>query len=168
MNWAAGRGEIEVVKLLVENGADVFKVGRDQRTPYQIALAAGRVAVVKFLRQAEDNYVGDKPVRPVRPYCKAYLLKDLRRFPNWFETRINWKEKQPGAGKDDGVNEGKELDDDDVIFIHQDFTVTQSMFHSENVIFSQVSPEWEEYCGKVLNFKVPDDLTFITPGDASS
>jgi ankyrin repeat protein len=32
LNFAAGKEGISMVKLLVENGADVFKVGRDQRT----------------------------------------------------------------------------------------------------------------------------------------
>src|SRR5215216_5821316 len=91
LNWAAGKGNLEMVNLLVENGADVFKVGRDQRTPYMIALAAGRVEVVKFLRQAEENSPGERPFMPERKYCKAYYLKDFRQFPNWTESRTNWK-----------------------------------------------------------------------------
>src|SRR5689334_1641692 len=96
LNWAAGKGDLEVVRLLAEHGADVFKVGRDQRTPYMIALAAGRVEVAKFLREAEDHYAGQKPTQPPRSYCKAYYLKDLRQYPNWSESKINWKEGKPG------------------------------------------------------------------------
>ena len=166
LNWAAGKGDIEAVRLLVESGADVFKVGRDQRTPYMIALAAGRVNVVKFLQHAEDNYVGEKIDRQQRPYCKAYDLKDLRQFPGWTEGKIDWKEKKDDGHKDDGESQDKELSDDDVVFIHHDLTVTQSMWHSENVIFNQVNREWEEFCAGVLNFKVPDDLDFITSADS--
>lgn len=166
LNWAAGKGEVGILKLLVESGADVFKVGRDQRTPYMIALAAGRVDAVKFLRQAEDNYAGEKRERQQRPYCMAYHLKDLRQFPAWTEGRINWKEANHDGRKDDGGGQNKELSDDDVVFIHQDLTVTQSMWHSENVIFNQGSREWEEFCASVLNFKVPDDLDFIIPSDS--
>jgi len=39
LNFAAGKGALSLVTLLVDNGADIFKVGRDQRTPYMIALA---------------------------------------------------------------------------------------------------------------------------------
>lgn len=64
-------------KLLVESGADIFKMGRDKRTPYTVALAAGRVSVVKYLKEAEENYMGEKPQRSQRKYCKAYLLSQL-------------------------------------------------------------------------------------------
>jgi uncharacterized protein len=163
LNWAAGKGDIDTVKLLVEKGADVFKVGRDQRTPYMIALAAGRVEVVKFLREAGKNYVGEKREPAVRPYCKAYPLSDLRRFSGWAESRINWKESKQGGHKDDGVAHGDGASHDEIVFIHDDLTVTQSMWRAENVIFNQISPEWEEFCKDVLNFKVPDDLEFIPP-----
>jgi ankyrin repeat protein len=131
LNFAAGSGNLPMVKLLVENGADIFKVGRDRRTPYLIALAAGRVDVVKYLREAEEKYPGEKPPRPERKYCKAYTLGELRNYPAWVEKRINWKE-------DSESNNGDVKDafpDDKVIFIHQDFTVTELVWHNENVIF---------------------------------
>jgi ankyrin repeat protein len=168
LNWAAGNGDIDTVKLLVENGADVFKVGRDQRTPYMIALAASRVEVVKFLREAEENYVGEKRQLTPRPYCKAYHLSDMRQFPGWTESQINWKESNQGGRK----NSGAALEDGDsqyeIAFIHDDLTVTQSMWRAENVIFNQISPEWEEFCKNILNFRVPDDLEFILPDNPNS
>ena len=160
LNWAAGKGDTEMVRLLTERGADVFKVGRDLRTPYLIALAAGHAEVVKFLRQAEDSVEGEKPQRPVRQYCKAYHLKDLRLFTAWSESRINWK----AAGKatnGDGPDETESLRDEDIVFVHQDYTVTRSMWHNEDVIFERVSSQWEEFCSQTLEFRVPDDLDLI-------
>ncbi|HKP87266.1 MAG TPA: ankyrin repeat domain-containing protein [Blastocatellia bacterium] len=161
LNFAAGKGDLAMCKLLVENGADIFKVGRDQRTPYLIALAAGRVSVVKYLKEAEGNYPGEKPLSPQRKYCKAYLLGELRKYPAWREGRINWKEKANGNG---GPDEAP-FPDDKIVFIQQDFTVTESMWHNENVIFNQVDPDWEEFCANTLKFKVPDDLDLIVSNE---
>jgi uncharacterized protein len=159
LNWAAGKGELDLVKLLVENGADVFKVGLDRRTPGMIALAAGLVEVAKFLRQAEDQAVGQKTDRPARKYSKAYQLQDLRRFPGWVECEINWKEKKEDNGGK--RNDAQELTDDSVVFLHQDYIVTQSMWHDENVIFNAVTSKWVEFCSNNLAFNVPDEMDLI-------
>lgn len=153
LNWAAGKGDLACVRLLLECGADVFKVGRDQRTPYKIALAAGHPEVVKALREAEEKVVDGRSSRSERLYSRAYPLKSLREFPGWRENRIDWKENGDGD---------EELADESIVYLHQDLTVTRSMWHDESVIFNQVSPEWEEFCHDVLQFRVPDDLDFIT------
>ena len=159
LNWAAGKGSLEVTALLVEKGADVFKTGRDLRTPYMIALAAGHADVVRFLRHAEDSVEGDKPSRPPRIYCKAYRLEELRRFEHWSESRINWKT----ADETENHASDAEIPDDDVVFIHQDYMVTESIWPNENVIFENVTPQWRDFCNTVLGFKVPDDLDLIVP-----
>jgi hypothetical protein len=159
LNWASGKGDLAIVRLFIENGADVTKVGRDLRTPYMIALAAGHAEVVKLLREAEEK-VGFSSRRE-RQYCKAYYLRDLRRFSGWTESKINWQEKQDKSDEDGTDSDERGFVDDDIVFIHQDFTVTQSMWHNENVIFNQVTPAWEEFCAITLKFKVPDDLDLM-------
>lgn len=161
LNWAAGKGYLEITTLLVENGADVFKTGRDQRTPYMIALAAGHAGVVQFLGQAEDSVKGEKPGRLQRVYCKAYHVQDFRRFADWKESRINWKTTDDA---DKGAD--AEFADDDIFFIHQDYVVTESIWANENVIFNNVTPEWQDFCHSVLGFKVPDDLDLIVSAGA--
>jgi hypothetical protein len=160
LNWAAGKGDMALVQLLLENGADVLHVGRDQRTPYMIALAAARIEVAKLLREAEDRAGGAQSQRrQPRQYCKAFYLKDLRQFPGWNESRINWR----GPGDDNATEEREApgFSDQDVVFLHQDLTVTQSMWHNENVLFQQLTPAWEAFCATVLQFQVPDDLDLV-------
>jgi len=161
LNWASGKGNLELVTLLVEKGADVFKVGRDQRTPQMIALAAGRADVVRYLRDAEDRVEGDKPARPQRKYCKAYHMSDFRQFAGWSEGRINWKKSADEA-------EDKQLGDDDVVFLHEDYTVTLSIWANENVLFNNVTPEWKNFCDTSLGFKVPDDLDLIVAANSAA
>jgi hypothetical protein len=164
LNYAAGKGNLDMVKLLVDKGADVFNVGRDRRTPYQIAVAASRVEVARYLQVAEEKAGGDKDkissrAWEDRPYCKAYHLRDLRRFPQWTESRIDWKDKEDE--EEASADGDKEFSDDDIVFIHQDFTVTQSMWHDENIIFNAVTPAWKEFCQSELEFRVPTDFDLI-------
>ncbi len=100
LNFAAGRGDLPMAKLLVDKGAYPFKVGRDNRTPYMIALAAGHVEMVRFLRAVEDETDMEKagPLRPDRKYCKAYHLKELHGISllAGTELRLQW---QAGEGR---------------------------------------------------------------------
>lgn len=166
LNWAAGRGDSALVSLLVDKGADVFKVGRDLRTPYDIALSAGHVEVVKLLKDAEEKAGGGSAQRPGRKFCKAYSLSALRQFPGWTEreTGGNGDSEKAGAGSE---NDGDESPQEDVVFLHEDLTVTKSMWHNEDVIFEDITPAWAEFCRDVLKFKVPDDLDYIAGAQGS-
>jgi hypothetical protein len=152
LNYAAGRGDLGLVERLVGAGADVFRTGRDKRTPYQIAVAAGHAAVARYLAKAEAAAGGDTErissrQSETRPYCKAYYLKELRRFAAWAQVQ---------AGP-----EAAGLSDESVVFVHQDLTVTQSMFHREQVVVDRVTPEWRAFCATELGFKVPDDFDLM-------
>lgn len=167
LNFAAGKGDLAMVELLVKSGADVFKTGRDNRTPYKIAVAAGHAEVARFLADAEKAAGGDEQrissrESETRPYCKAYQLKNLRRFSGWSEGKTNWKES------DDAANGGESFSDEDIVFVHQDLTVTQSMFHNENVIMGNVTPEWTAFCTDDLGFKVPDDFDLMPSKEPSN
>lgn len=144
LNWAAGSGNVSLVRLLLDRGADPSRVGRDQRTPYKIALAAKHVEIARLLQDAEGNTDST-----LRNYAKAYVLQELRKFSGWREEKINWKEAADG------------LADGDVVFLHQDFTVTQLIWPGENVIFNQPTPEWRKFCEQELQFRVPTDLDLI-------
>lgn len=155
LNWAAGSGQLEMVELLLQHGADPTAVGRDLRTPQMIALAAGHAEVVKRLREAEAKAGVTESAE--RKYCTAYHLGDLRRYSDW-------SEKKPESGAESKASENghaQEPSDDDVVFLHQDYTVTKSMWAGEDVIFDNVTEQWKQFCTTELRFAVPDSLDLI-------
>ena len=149
LNWAAGSGQLEIVELLLERGADPLATGRDLRTPQMIALAAGHAEIVKRLRRAEAEAKGETANPSDRKYCTAYHLGDLRRYPSW-------------------SSEVQDLNDDDVVFLHQDYTVTKSIWAGEDVIFNNVTDQWKAFCNTQLQFSIPDALDLISkPAEAA-
>lgn len=149
--WASGAGDVETVKLLLEKGADVTLTGRDNRTPLMIAKAADRKEVAKILTEKEKELGVWEDPRETQPYCKAYYLKDLRQFDDWSEIAT-----EPLVEEDED-EEPRPAQDDDIVYIHQDFTVTESMWHGEDVIVDEVTPEWKTFCESKLEFAIPED-----------
>lgn len=150
LNWAAGSGHLEMVELLLENGADPLAVGRDLRTPQMVALAAGHVEVVKRLRRAEATAKDGAPEISDRRYCTAFHLSDLRRYSAW-------------------SSDIQDLSDEDVVFLHGDYTVTKSIWTGEDVVFDKVTDDWKEFCKNDLRFAVPDNLDLIAkPAEAAA
>lgn len=145
INYAAGKGDAEAVRLLLEHGADPTLTGRDNRTPLMIAKAANRKEVAEILTAAEKERGVWKDPRENRPYCKAYYLRDLRRFEGWSEN-----------AEDGDASEA--LGEDSIVYLHHDFTVTRSMWHGEDVVFEDVSATWKEFCEGKLEFAIPEDL----------
>jgi hypothetical protein len=88
-------------------------------------------------------------------YCKAYLLKKMREFSGWSEKAENArKEKEVVDGKE--IEKIRELTDDSIVYLQENYVVTDGIFKDENIIFGDVTPEWIEYCQKTLAFEIPD------------
>jgi FOG: Ankyrin repeat len=174
LNFAAGKGSISLVQLLVEKGADLFRTGRDRRTPYMIALAAGRVEVAKYLRTAVEACGGKKTEGHQLKYCKGYRLGSLRKYPDWNAGRVVREQNNQDTERTDRLSQSNNLtedgplSDDKVVFIHQDYSVTESIWHNENVLFVGADSAWKEFCTEFLKFKVPDDLDMIVPNQSRS
>lgn len=81
-------------------------------------------------------------------YCKAYLAKQFRQFEQWHENAI---EQQI----EDGQSSQVFLQDDDVLYLQENYTVTYGIFQDEQIVFNQVTPEWQQFCQAVLKFEVP-------------
>jgi len=154
LSWAAGKGHLVVVDLLLQRGADPLAVGRDLRTPQMIALAAGHAEVVKRLREAEAQTKGAEAQDTERKYCNAYHIGELRRYSEWTENKLDSK-------PEDGEAQG--LTDTDVVFLHHDYKVTKLLWADEDVIFDKVTDQWKNFCTTELQFSIPDSLDLIPP-----
>jgi hypothetical protein len=69
-------------------------------------------------------------------YCKAFPASRFRDFPNWSTARS--------------------VADDEVLFLHDNYLVTDGIFVDEQIVFDAVTPEWREFCRVTLGFEVPD------------
>jgi hypothetical protein len=85
-------------------------------------------------------------------YCKAYPLQQLRQFSGWIEKPENARIIRREIDGET-VEQIRELTDADYVYLHRDFTVTDGIFIDENIIFSEVTHEWIEYCRSVLGLK---------------
>lgn len=86
-------------------------------------------------------------------YCKAYPLTKLRTFSGWSENAQNVRKGKQGDGKD--VEVERTLTDDDILYVQENYTVTDGIFLEENVIFDNVTPEWIDFCKSILEFEIP-------------
>ena len=87
-------------------------------------------------------------------YCKAYLAQRFREYPNWKENKENVrKEKKEVDGKE--VEVERELDDDSILYLQENYVVTDGIFKDMNIIFDDVTDEWKEFCHGTLAFEIP-------------
>jgi hypothetical protein len=50
----------------------------------------------------------------------------------------------------------KALSDEDIVYLHEDGTVTRDVFGDGDVIFQDVTSAWRSFCREALGFAVPD------------
>ncbi len=87
-------------------------------------------------------------------YCKAYPIQRFREADGWRENADNLrKEKQQVDGAE--VMVGRQLTENDFLYLQENFHVTDGIFIDENIIFAEVTPEWIEFCKDTLKFEVP-------------
>jgi hypothetical protein len=88
-------------------------------------------------------------------YCKAYQIHRFKDFNGWpSDLRILTKEKQEIDGAE--VEVERALGDDDHLYLQENMVVTKGIFIDEDIVFDDVSPEWQEFCKARLRFEVPD------------
>lgn len=83
-------------------------------------------------------------------FCKAYMVDRLRLFPGWQAQSIALP--QPANLQKKEQRESVATDDDEILYLQENYTVTAGIFLDESIVFSQVTPEWKEFCDSVLGF----------------
>lgn len=87
-------------------------------------------------------------------YCKGFPLDLFRRFPDWKENLENAR-KVTQEIDGDKVEIARELAGSHYLYLQQNFSVTDSIFLDENIIFNEVTPEWIDFCVNELGVKFP-------------
>ncbi|HKY27767.1 MAG TPA: hypothetical protein VJM12_07470 [Pyrinomonadaceae bacterium] len=87
-------------------------------------------------------------------HCKGYPLKLFRQFPRWTENRKNARRVRQEVNGE-MVEVQRDLTDSTYLYLQEDFTVTDSIFVDENIIFDNVTVEWIDYCLNVLGVQFP-------------
>jgi hypothetical protein len=89
-------------------------------------------------------------------YCKAYYVKDLRKFAGWSERLEELRvEKEWKDGQEHEIVRTA-LADDDVLYLQPGLQVTDGIFEDEHIVFKTSSGEWATFCKEVLKFELPD------------
>ena len=101
-------------------------------------------------------------------YCKAYYVRQFREYPHWSEREVaglhaelleaanGTADPNNGGSADRATTTPRPLSDDDVLFLHDNYHVTDGVFADEHVVFDAVTPEWRTFCDSVLGFEIPD------------
>jgi hypothetical protein len=88
-------------------------------------------------------------------YCKAYLARQLREFPDWTENLANLR---PRTSRVDGkeIEETRNsLSDDDILYVQENYVVTDGIYMDENIVFDGVTEQWTQFCNERLSFSIP-------------
>lgn len=87
-------------------------------------------------------------------WLKLILIKKLCEFSQWSERCENTrKDKKKVDGREVELN--RELTDDDFLYLQENYIVTDGIYKDENIIFDTVTPEWKDFCDRILEFEIP-------------
>lgn len=85
-------------------------------------------------------------------YCKAYQVGRLHEFAGWVTGARAVKRATPEG---DGPTAGRPFADDDVVYVQENYVVTDGIFVDGEAVFDDVTPEWVEFCRTALGFEPP-------------
>jgi hypothetical protein len=89
-------------------------------------------------------------------YCKAYLASSLRKFSGWKEDTTDLRGETTYVQGRERVEPKLSLQDDDILYVQEDYVVTHGVFKDEHVVYDDVTDEWKDFCRDELEFELPD------------
>ena len=89
-------------------------------------------------------------------YCKAYLASNFRTFPGWNEKTTSLRKRKKMEDGKEVVFDRTKIEDDDILYLHDSYIVTDGIFKDENIVFDTLTDEWEKFCHENLKFSIPD------------
>jgi len=93
-------------------------------------------------------------------YCKAYLAKRFREFPGWEENLADLRKETKVENSVNVEIQRTEIRDDDVLYLQENYFVTDDIYKDRNIIFDKVDDEWKKFCEQVLEFEIPEFATW--------
>ena len=102
-------------------------------------------------------------------YCKAYYAKDFRALDGWEERLENLRPETRERDREDVEVPRTQLDDDDILYLQENYVVTDGIFKDQNIIFDKVTDLWKEQCHDELGFEIPvyEPIEIKTEEDAA-
>lgn len=89
-------------------------------------------------------------------YCKAYLAKQFRDYEGFDPDLSALRPETEEEGGQEVEIPRETLEDDDILYLHDSYIVTDGVFNDEHVLFDKVTDEWKRFCHEKLEFEVPE------------
>jgi hypothetical protein len=100
-------------------------------------------------------------------YCKAYLASSMRSYPGWKEKPEALRQPESAVAGGQSVEKRTQLKDDDIVYLQENYFVTDDVFKDQNIIFDDVTEEWRQFCTVEVNFNIPDDVVAMAAGSGA-
>jgi hypothetical protein len=90
-------------------------------------------------------------------YCRAYHARDFAAFPGWRPDPSALRPAAEGADGGPARPSREALRNGDILYLQEDFSVTDGIFLDEHVVFADAGAEWRAFCTGALGFAPPAD-----------
>ncbi|HSR69913.1 MAG TPA: hypothetical protein VLU25_18440 [Acidobacteriota bacterium] len=85
-------------------------------------------------------------------------MKSFQQYEGWSVNEGNLSTETREVDGEE-VEVRKTLNDDSVLYLQENYVVTDGIFKDENIVFEEVTPEWTRFCSDILHFEIPADLS---------